>query len=96
MLEINVMLWFQDDMTWLLLPSNQSLAIFHLADNGFNVWVANTCQTKFSWHHTFLASNRSVSLSKKCCFTSMVNNLIGPIAYVSFFFYLGLLDNALG
>ncbi|KAL5133230.1 Triacylglycerol lipase 2 [Glycine soja] len=39
-----------------------SLAIFLLANNGFNVWVANTFQTKFSWHHTFLASNRSDEL----------------------------------
>nr|XP_007140618.1 hypothetical protein PHAVU_008G127300g [Phaseolus vulgaris]ESW12612.1 hypothetical protein PHAVU_008G127300g [Phaseolus vulgaris] len=38
MLAINVMLWLQNSITWLLLPSKNSLA-FLLADNGFDVWV---------------------------------------------------------
>ena len=84
MLAINVMLWLQDGITWLLLPSNQSLA-FLLVDNGFDVWVANTRGTKFSRQHTSLPSNSSVSLCTTCCFTSVVSNLIGPIAYASFF-----------
>ncbi|KAL2583070.1 hypothetical protein GLYMA_14G050400v4 [Glycine max] len=49
---------FMDGITWLLLPSNQSLA-FLLADNGFDVWVANTRGTKFSRQHTSLPSNSS-------------------------------------
>ncbi|XP_028218105.1 triacylglycerol lipase 2-like isoform X2 [Glycine soja] len=49
---------FMDGITWLLLPSNQSLA-FLLVDNGFDVWVANTRGTKFSRQHTSLPSNSS-------------------------------------
>ena len=60
MLEINVMLWLQDGITWLLLPPSQSLA-FLLADNGFDVWVANTRGTKYSRRHISLPTNSSVS-----------------------------------
>ena len=41
-----MVLW-QDGITWLLLPPDQSLA-FLLAGNGFDVWIANTRGTKYS------------------------------------------------
>ncbi|XP_027940052.1 triacylglycerol lipase 2-like isoform X2 [Vigna unguiculata] len=49
---------FMDGITWLLLPSKQSLA-FLLADNGFDVWVANTRGTKYSRQHITLPTNSS-------------------------------------
>ncbi|KAL6143957.1 hypothetical protein ACLB2K_054652 [Fragaria x ananassa] len=42
-----------DGITWLLLPPDQSLA-FILADNGYEVWIANTRGTKYSLGHTSL------------------------------------------
>ncbi|XP_062107318.1 triacylglycerol lipase 2-like isoform X2 [Humulus lupulus] len=42
-----------DGVTWLLLPPHQSLA-FLLADNGFDVWIANTRGTKYSRGHASL------------------------------------------
>lgn len=47
-----------DGITWLLNPPAQSLA-FILADNGFEVWLANTRGTKYSLGHTSLISNNS-------------------------------------
>jgi len=66
MLAINVVLWLQDGITWLLLPSKQSLA-FLLADNGFDVWVANTRGTKYSRQHITLPTNSSVSFCVLKC-----------------------------
>ncbi|KAK9924456.1 hypothetical protein M0R45_032823 [Rubus argutus] len=42
-----------DGITWLLLPPDQSLA-FLLADNGYEVWIANTRGTQYSLGHTSL------------------------------------------
>ncbi|XP_020962856.1 triacylglycerol lipase 2 isoform X2 [Arachis duranensis] len=49
---------FMDGITWLLLPPSQSLA-FLLADNGFDVWIANTRGTKYSRQHISLPTNSS-------------------------------------
>ncbi|KAL5581778.1 hypothetical protein UlMin_014220 [Ulmus minor] len=43
-----------DGITWLLLPPDKSLA-FLLADNGFDVWIANTRGTKYSRGHVSLS-----------------------------------------
>ncbi|PON39299.1 Serine aminopeptidase [Parasponia andersonii] len=43
-----------DGVTWLLLPPHQSLALL-LADNGFDVWIANTRGTKYSRGHVSLS-----------------------------------------
>ncbi|XP_054805522.1 triacylglycerol lipase 2-like [Prosopis cineraria] len=42
-----------DGMTWLLNPPEQSLP-FILADNGFDVWIANTRGTRYSRQHIYL------------------------------------------
>lgn len=42
-----------DGMTWLLNPPDQDLPLI-LADNGFDVWIANTRGTRFSRRHTSL------------------------------------------
>lgn len=56
----NFGLW-QDGITWMLNPPDQSLA-FILADNGFDVWLANTRGTRYSRGHTTLSPNKSVYL----------------------------------
>ncbi|XP_065879610.1 triacylglycerol lipase 2 isoform X2 [Euphorbia lathyris] len=43
----------QDGMTWLLNPPEQNLPLI-LADEGFDVWIANTRGTRFSRRHTRL------------------------------------------
>ncbi|GAB4848002.1 hypothetical protein Ancab_002662 [Ancistrocladus abbreviatus] len=42
-----------DGITWLLNPPKQNLPMI-LADNGFDVWIANTRGTRFSRNHLFL------------------------------------------
>lgn len=49
-------------MTWLLNPANQSLALI-LADNGYDVWIANTRGTRFSRRHVSLDSSNPVKYS---------------------------------
>uniref|UniRef100_M1DB78 Triacylglycerol lipase 2 n=1 Tax=Solanum tuberosum TaxID=4113 RepID=M1DB78_SOLTU len=43
-----------DGITWLLNPTDESLA-FILADDGYDVWIANTRGTKYSQGHTSLS-----------------------------------------
>ncbi|KAK1567561.1 hypothetical protein Q3G72_013548 [Acer saccharum] len=49
---------FLDAASWLLLPPDQALA-FVLADNGFDVWLANTRGTKYSRGHAYLSGDDS-------------------------------------
>ncbi|KAJ4730122.1 Lipase [Melia azedarach] len=48
-----------DAITWLLLPPEKSLALV-LADNGYDVWLANTRGTKYSRGHVSLSPDESV------------------------------------
>ncbi|KAK0590147.1 hypothetical protein LWI29_023230 [Acer saccharum] len=47
-----------DAASWLLLPPDQAL-VFVLADNGFDVWLANTRGTKYSHGHAYLSGDDS-------------------------------------
>lgn len=49
----------QDGMTWFLNPPEQNLPMI-LADNGFDVWIANTRGTRFSRRHTNLDPDKPV------------------------------------
>lgn len=44
-------MWVQDGVTWLLNSPDRNLPLI-LADNGFDVWIANTRGTRFSRRHT--------------------------------------------
>ncbi|KAJ0053706.1 hypothetical protein Pint_02981 [Pistacia integerrima] len=52
------LLLVQDGMTWLLNPPEQNLPLI-LADNGFDVWIANSRGTRFSRRHTSLDAAQS-------------------------------------
>lgn len=54
--------WLQDGITWLINPPHESLA-FILADNGYDVWIANTRGTKFSQGHTSLSPQDPVKIN---------------------------------
>ena len=73
------MLYWQDAITWLLNPLDQSLALL-LADNGFDVWLASTRGTKYSLGHTSLSPENSVNFLPSTIYspyhpTSYVNHL---------------------
>lgn len=44
----------QDGVTWVLNSAEQNLPMI-LADNGYDVWIANTRGTRFSRRHTSLS-----------------------------------------
>ncbi|KAI8008900.1 Triacylglycerol lipase 2 [Camellia lanceoleosa] len=78
-----------DSITWLLNSPDESLA-FILADNGFDVWIANTRGTISSLGHTSLSPNDAGTLIAFAAFSQkkLVNMLrsaalLSPIAYLS-------------
>ncbi|EXC25520.1 Triacylglycerol lipase 2 [Morus notabilis] len=64
-----------DGITWLLLPPHQSLALL-LADNGFDVWIANTRGTKYSRGHVSLAPTDAVKFPSLRIDISLVSLLV--------------------
>lgn len=58
----DICVYVQDGMTWLLNPPDQTLPLI-LADQGFDVWIANTRGTRFSRKHVILDPSQPVSLS---------------------------------
>lgn len=53
--------WFQDAIVWVVNPPDESLG-FILADNGYDVWLANVRGTKYSRGHISLHPNDMVLL----------------------------------
>ena len=53
-------------MTWLLNSADQSLALI-LADNGYDVWIANTRGTRFSRRHVSLDPSNPVHYLPHIC-----------------------------
>ena len=57
---MDLQLWWQDGMTWLLGNPDESLG-YILADSGFDVWIANTRGTQYSLNHQYLDPKKKVS-----------------------------------
>lgn len=57
----------QDGVTWLLNSPEQDLPLI-LADNGFDVWIANSRGTRFSRRHISLDPSSPVGpFLRLCC-----------------------------
>lgn len=61
----------QDGMTWLLNSPQQNLPMI-LADNGFDVWIANTRGTRFCRKHVSLDSAQAVFFFPFLFFSSVI------------------------
>jgi len=60
----------QDGMTWLLNPPEQNLPLI-LAENGFDVWIANARGTRYSRKHISLDPSKPVCHSFFGCYCSI-------------------------